>query len=296
MSDDQSGLITWRQLAREVAEQLNLVGIDGAERNGRWIALKASGADPDEWPTVADQPATVRGVAAIDAMARRRAMGEPLQYVLGEWSFRYLDLFVDRRVLIPRPETEVVAEAALAEMHRLAPQGATILVADLGTGSGAIGLALAAEHPGAEVWLTDASSQAIEVARANIAGVGRPGTRVRLAQGSWFEALPAELAGRFGVIVSNPPYVADSEALPVEVAAWEPAAALYAGPEGTEHLHHLVDEAGPWLTPDGALVLEMAPAPAPVVANRAQARFAEVTVAPDLTGRDRAVVARRPRR
>ncbi len=295
-TDPSDGTISWGELAREVADALIVSGVEGAQRQGQWIVMRACGAeDTAEWAAMADQPATVRGVAAVDRMTRRRADGEPLQYVLGEWSFRRLDLFVDQRVLIPRPETEVVAGLALAELHRLAPRGAAVLAADLGTGSGAIGLSLAAEHDGAEVWLTDASSAALEVARANIAGLGRPGTRVRVAAGSWFEALPPELAGQFGVIVSNPPYVAHGDEIDPVVAAWEPASALYAGPDGTEHLTHLVEEAPAWLAAAGALVLELAPAQAEVVADRARSCFTDVAVEPDLTGRPRAVVARHPR-
>lgn len=293
-ADDLEGTISWGELAREVAEALRIGGVEGAEHNARLIVMKACGAEPDEWFLLSQDLATRRGVAAVDAMTRRRLAGEPLQYVLAAWSFRWLDLFVDRRVLIPRPETEIVAGLALAEMQRLAPGRAEVLAADLGTGSGAIGLALASEHPGASVWLTDASSAALEVARANIAGLGPPASRVRVAEGSWFEALPAELAGRFGVIVSNPPYVADHEELPAEVAAWEPGGALFAGPAGTEHLVHLVEGAGPWLVTAGALVLELAPAQAEPMAAHARRHFAEVTVEPDLTGRLRALVARHP--
>src|SRR5690606_38267662 len=148
--------------------------------------------------------ATVRGAIHLDAMLARRERGEPLQYVMGRWGFRSLDLLVDDRVLIPRPETEVLAGLALDEVRRL---GAPIAV-DLGTGSGAIALSLAAEQPGLEVWGTDASEDALAVARANLAGLGRAATRVRLVAGDWFAALPAELAGRIGVVVSNPPYVA----------------------------------------------------------------------------------------
>ncbi len=288
------GTISWAELAQEVTDLLSRAGIEGAERNGRFIVMKACGAEPEDWISMSGELATQRGVAAIESMARRRAAGEPLQYVLAEWSFRYLDLYLDRRVLIPRPETEVVAGAALVEMLRLAPAGAPITVADLGTGSGAIGLSLASEHWGAQVWLTDASRAALDVARANIAGVGSPGSRIRVAEGSWFDALPTELAGRFGVIVSNPPYVADHESLPEEVAAWEPAFALFAGPDGTEHLIHLVDGANQWLQPEGSLVLEMAPAQVDAVATRAGRSFAQVEVERDLAGRDRVVIARHP--
>ena len=123
-------------------------------------------------------------------VARRRA-GEPLQYVLGSWGFRRLDLLVDRRVLIPRPETEQVVEVAL---ELLAGRERPLVVADLGTGSGAIALSLARELPstGVEVWATDISTDALDVARANLAGLGRAAVNVRLAEGDWFGALPAD--------------------------------------------------------------------------------------------------------
>ena len=144
--------------------------------------------------------------ADLDAMVARHLAGEPLAYVLGHWSFRHLDLAVDRRVLIPRPETEVVAGVALELARGLARP---LTVADLGTGSGAIGLALADELPldGVTVWLTDASADAIDVARANLAGLGRRGRNVRIAIGSWFDALPAGTT--LDLAVANPPYVAD---------------------------------------------------------------------------------------
>ena len=154
----------------------------------------AAGREGDEFLAALDQPATHRNVAHLDSMLARVASGEPLQYVLGRWGFRHLDLMVDRRVLIPRPETETVVETALALARSMQPP---IICADLGTGSGAIGLSLAAELPvdGVTVWMTDASSDAIDVARANAAGIGRAGANVRLADGDWFDALPEELRG-----------------------------------------------------------------------------------------------------
>jgi release factor glutamine methyltransferase len=209
--------------------------------------------------------------------------------VLGVWSFRTLDLLVDRRVLIPRPETEVVAGRALDELDRRRGR----VVVDLGTGSGAIALSVAAERTGVEVWATDASADALDVARANLAGLGSAGTRVRLVEGDWFAALPEELAGRVDVIVSNPPYVAAGEDLPAEVRDWEPAGALVPGPSGLEALEVLVDGAPRWLAPGGALVVELAPHQAAAVADRARAGgFAAVEIGADLTGRDRFVVAR----
>jgi len=302
MNPDLEGTISWAELAVEVADHLQrpplALAPDLAAQQGRFIVMRACGAESQEWPTISSQPATKRGVAAIDHMARRRLDGEPLQYVLGEWSFRYLDLYIDRRVLIPRPETEIVAGLALDEVNRLVsatdPSGPPVHVADLGTGSGAIGLAIAAEQTSTEVMLTDISADALAVARANIASLGRAGARVTVAEGSWFEALPVELRGRFGVIVSNPPYIAASEDLSEDVAAWEPPGALVAGPLGTEDIDQLLAGAPGWLTSEGALVLEMAPDQTAAAARAATETFAEVVVERDLAGLERVVVARIP--
>lgn len=301
---DLEGTITWGELAVEVADALTMGGVDHPVQAGRLMAMRACGATTSEWPTLSADLATVRGVAAIDTMTRRRLAGEPLQYVLGEWSFRHLELFVDRRVLIPRPETEVVAGLALTELHRLAPATGPrvraasdhrVVAVDLGTGSGAIGLSLLAEHTGVEVWLTDVSSDAVAVAQANLAGLGRAAARARVATGSWFEALPDDLRGTVGLVVANPPYVADDETLPAEVADWEPHPALFSGPTGTEAVEHLIRQAPDWLHPEGALVIEMSPPQTGPMAELARIRFAEVEIEPDLTGRDRALVARHPR-
>jgi len=268
----------------------------------RWLVEEVSGDARGEW----EGPATARGAGRLSVMVDRRLQGEPLQYVLGHWQFRHLDLMLDRRVLIPRPETEVVAEVALAEAERAgARRGAdpwggmqpTFAVADLGTGSGALGLALAVELPEAAVWATDSSPEALAVASANLVGIGMAATRVRLAAGMWYEALPQELRGRLRVIVSNPPYVADAEydTLPTEVRDHEPKGALVAGPTGRECLETLVDGALAWLEPGGALILELAPHQAAVLADRAgEAGYAGVEVHPDLAGRLRVLVAHRP--
>ncbi len=299
---------TWRQLVDEAVGALAAAAVADAEASARWIGRQATGTTAADWHEVADRPATERQLASFDRMVERRSGGEPLQYVLGAWGFRTLDLMVDRRVLIPRPETEQVAGLALAELDRTMAERAERTadgverpidegpppVADLGTGSGAIGLAVAAERPGTEVWLTDVSADALAVARANLAGLGRHGGTVRVAQGDWFEALPRELAGSIAVVVSNPPYVASADDLEEGVAGWEPELALLADDDGLAHLHHLVDGAGEWLVPEGALVVELDPGQAAAVVERAGARFAEVEAVEDLTGRIRAVVARRP--
>jgi release factor glutamine methyltransferase len=289
---------------RDTQARLEAIGVDDPATEARWLLEEASGMDTAEQVAEARGLATRRARTALDGLLTRREAGEPLQYVLGSWSFCGLDLLVDRRVLIPRPETEVVAQVAIAEVARLGERvgradpwaGALThyAVADLGTGSGALALALASALPDAEVWATDASEDALAVARANVAGVGTPGARVRIAAGSWFGALPDDLRGSLLVIVSNPPYVADAEELPAVVRDWEPASALYSGPTGLEAVEHLIGTATEWLDSAGTLVLELAPHQAAPAARLAvDAGYAEVVVTPDLTGRDRVLVARR---
>jgi release factor glutamine methyltransferase len=296
------GAVSWRMLAAEAERRLAASdAVDGGSSavEARWIVERSSGNEGPEYALGLDEAATERGVHSFDRMLERRLAGEPLQYVLGRWPFRTLDLMVDRRVLIPRPETEVVAGLALDELDRLRPAARDadrpLVAVDLGTGSGAIGLSLAVERDRVEVWLTDASSDAVEVARANTVGTGRAATRVRVVEGEWFAALPIELAGALDLVVSNPPYVATGDELPPVVRDWEPPDALLAGADGLDDLRVIVAEAPRWLAPGGALVVELAPDQAPVVATMARAvGFDEAEVRTDLAGRDRAVVARLP--
>ena len=277
--------ITWRELLRQAEDRL------GSSVDARRIVERAAGEDV---LVRLDEPATERGVGFFDVMLERRSTGEPLQYVVGQWGFRTLDLFVDKRVLIPRPETETVVDVALRELRALGERRPT--VADLGTGSGAIALSIAAEVPGAAVWATDRSTDALVVARANLAGVaGRTATRVRLAEGSWFDALPPMLRGQLDLVVSNPPYVAESEVpdLDPQVAEWEPRDALVAGPTGLEQIELIVEIAPAWLTRPGALVLEIAPSQANAAIRAAyEAGFGDAEVLPDLAGRARVLAAR----
>lgn len=296
---------TWHAVMVESEARLRAVGVPRPETEARWMVERVSGYEGVELVLGGDEPATGPALAHLDDMILRRAAGEPLQYVLGRWQFLELDLLVDRRVLVPRPETEVVAQVALEEAVRLGARRGTAdpwlhdtayAVADLGTGSGALALTLAAGLPDAEVWATDVSADALAVARANLAGIGTAATRVRLVEGTWFAALPPELAGRLRVVVSNPPYVAEAEAtdLPGEVADWEPRLALVSGPTGLEAITEILEHAPQWLEPNGSAVLEMAPhqAGAATAAARA-AGFAEVEVRTDLAGRERVLVARR---
>jgi release factor glutamine methyltransferase len=246
------------------------------------------------WPLGLSEPVSGRARPYFEQMVARRRAGEPLQYVLGRWGFRQLDLLVDRRVLIPRPETEQVVAAALDSLADL--PGENLVLVDLGTGSGAIALSLALEGKRGQVWGTDASSDALAVARANLAGMGgRAAARVRLVEGAWWSALPASLRGQVALAVSNPPYISSAEmaTLPAEVAQWEPASALDAGPTGLEAIADILAEAGEWLARPGVLVLELAPHQSEAAIELARAAgFESVRVEPDLAGRDRALVAR----
>jgi len=255
------------------------------------------------------------GVSAAPGLAARRAAGEPLQYVLGRWPFRWLDLDVDPRVLIPRPETEQVVEVALAELERALARSVRTgptpgpVAADLGTGSGAIALSLATEagasHPALQVWGTDRSEEALVVARGNLdrlAGLDpAAAARVRLVRGDWFTPLPGRLAGRLDLVVCNPPYVSEEEypSLDPAVRDWEPRPALVAadgagGVGGMADIEAVVGAAPRWLSRHGALVVEMAPHQATAARDVARrAGFGHVEVVRDLSGRDRALVARR---
>ena len=190
-----SGPVSWQAPLVDQPSWLDLI-VDAtprllSRREAQWIAEQASGGDLDGAPTKV-------AMAHFESMVARRALGEPLQYVLGSWGFRELDLWVDGRVLIPRPETEHLVEHALGAARALLADRRRVVIADLGTGSGAIALSLAHELPlgRADIWATDVSEDALAVARANLAGVGRTAAAVRLAQGEWFDALPSELRGR----------------------------------------------------------------------------------------------------
>lgn len=295
--------VPWRALLDETVGRLRAAGFDAADLEARWLIEEITGMDGADLLLGLDDPATQRGVARLDELVARRTAGEPIQYVLGRWSFRRLDLLCDRRVLIPRPETEQIVGFALDELDRIRShqryagrRGADepLTVVDLGTGSGAIALSVAVERPGTDVWGIDASADALAVARANLGGLGMAGARVRFEEGSWFEPLPAELRGEIDVIVSNPPYVGSDEPLDESVRDWEPVEALIAGETGLEDLEAIIEGAAGWLGSRGALVLEIGAGQAEAVRKRLEtAGFREIRVEVDHAGLDRGVIARR---
>ena len=290
---DLDGTVTWAALLAETQTHLEASSSsDNPKAEAKWIVSEVTGAEASDLHEVLNGLATVRGVAKLDALVQRRLSGEPIQYVLGHWAFRSIDLLIDQRVLIPRPETEVVAGLVLAEIDRLQVSAGPTVV-DLGTGSGAIGLSIAAERPGSQVLITDASTDALLVARANLAGLGNAARGVEIAEGSWFEAVPERYRGQCNIIVSNPPYVPRSSELAPSVVDWEPERALRSGDDGLDDLKHIVDNAGPWLTSSGVVVLEMGPEQTANIAQRGADLGYHSSIHQDLAGLDRAVVLRR---
>ena len=246
---------------------------------------------PRSWP-IAHPDASIELDIAERARvaAARRAQGAPLEYAVGRAAFRHLTLDVDERVLIPRPETEQLVDLVLDAIH--GPGGIAV---DVGTGSGAIALALAHEARFDRVIGTDVSLDALAVARGN-AQLLRDVLRspVELLHGS----LLAPLGGRHvQAVVSNPPYIAHDEAitLPSSVRDWEPPIALYSAGEGMQLTAQLVKEAGALLEPGGLLALEVDARRASLVAELVgrDRRYGDVQVHLDLFGRERFVVARR---
>lgn len=240
-----------------------------------------------EWVIAHDD--ALLDAAAADTLATllgRRAAGEPLAYLVGEREFHGLVLAVTPDVLVPRPETELLVERALA-LRDAGPAA----VADLGTGSGAIALALARERPAWRILATDRSAAALAVARGNAARLGI--ANVEFAQGEWCAALGAR---RFALIVSNPPYIAAADpALADPALRHEPAGALCPGPTGLEALAAIAGQARDHLEPGGHLLLEHGAGQRETLARLlVSLGYAHVRCHADLAGLDRVTEARSP--
>jgi release factor glutamine methyltransferase len=258
-------------------------GVDAPRLTAELLLAHALGCDRVRLYLDFDKPLGDPELTRYRELVRRRAEGEPTAYLTGVREFFGRRFAVDARVLVPRPETELLAEAALAAL----PAGGAAL--DLGTGSGALAVTLALGRPGARVTAVDLSADALEVARANAAALG---AAVELLAGDLFAPLPA--GARFDVIVSNPPYVPTGElaGLQREVRR-EPRLALDGGPDGLALLRRIVEAAPRWLAPGGALLLEMHETHLEALPALCRAAgFGQAEAVRDLAGLPRLTVAR----
>jgi release factor glutamine methyltransferase len=273
-------------LARAVA-RLRAAGVPEPEADAQVLAGLALGTSRASVIAWARDPLPSACAVRLEAALRRRERREPLAYVVGEREFWSLAIAVDRRVLIPRPETELLVEIA----RRVAPGARSVL--DCGTGSGAIAVALATELPRARVWASDRSLDALAVAAAN---VGRHAPRVCLVGG---DLLGAFRAGAFDLVVSNPPYCAERElaGLEPDIRDFEPRQALAGGRDGLDVLRALVGDAARILTPGGWLLLEVGAGQAGVVQGflETDGRYTSIVVENDHAGIPRVVGAGRRR-
>jgi len=282
------------RLLEDLARHLNGAGIGEPFSEAREIVAALYDV-PRFWPLMngnldVDAETLGRARAAVD----KRIQGAPLAYAVGRASFRHLTLDVDERVLIPRPETEQLVDLVLDELSG----GEGGVAIDVGTGSGAIAIALAAEGHFSRVYATDISRDAVDVARHNVE-ISKSLLRapVEVLHGSLLGPL---LDVRARAVVSNPPYIALSEAasLPASVRDWEPAVALFSGSDGLRATAQLVREAADVLAPGGLLALEVDVRRSSLVAELVsrERRFHAIRMELDLTGRERFVLARRQER
>lgn len=281
-------MLTVLEVLQKTADFLAGKGVESPRLNAELIVGHALGLKRMQLYLQFERMLTESELERIRPLVRRRSLREPLQYVLGDTEFAGLRLKTDRRALIPRPETEYLVELIAA---RLAAPPAAVL--DLGTGSGALALALAARYPEARVTAVDTSPEALALAAENAAATGLAGRMTFLAS-DWYAALPA--GARFDLIVANPPYLsaAETAATAPEVREFEPAAALTADDGGLADLRTILAGAAPRLSAGGWLALETGTGHhAALRALAAPAEWGAVECRPDLAGRDRYVLARR---
>ena len=270
-------------IVHEVARELHEAGVPSPRVDSEHLVAHVLGLTRSGLYS-SDRVLSEREATWLQELVARRRAREPLAYVLGEWGFRRLMLNVDARALVPRPETEVVVERCLVHLAGLAEPR----ILDVGTGSGAIALALADEVPGARVVAVDLSEDALALASENLARVDVDG-RVELRRGD----LLAGVAGPFDLVVSNPPYVpvAEYDSLQPEIRLYEPYGAIV----GDRVWEQIAREARRTLVPGGRLVLECGDGQAADVSAGLEALGYEAVLATqDLAGRDRVVEARRP--
>jgi len=250
-----AGQATLGEVIAEARRVLEQAGIESAGQEAFWLVEHVLRLPAHHVVADRDRLLSPAELVSVRGLVERRAGREPLQYILGNQEFCGLEFDVNAAVLIPRPETELLVEYVAQRIP--AERQATIV--DVCTGSGCIAVAVARLRPGVRVIATDLSSPSLEVARQN-AVRHRVGDHITWLEGDLLGPLAGqELEGRIDVIVSNPPYIAEAEwaTLQPEVRLFEPRGALVAGPEGTELHERLLQEAGRYLSPGGALIMEI---------------------------------------
>ena len=273
-------------LLTQSAAYLEGRGVRSPRLDAEYLLAQALGLSRLDLYLNLERPLEPAEVDTFRELVRRRAAREPLAYILGSWSFRGLELRADPRALVPRPETEILVDRALEAVAGV--EGPRVL--DVGTGTGAIALAIAHERVDAQVVATDLSPAALELAGENARALGLD-ERVELLEGDLLAAVPGR---RFDLVVSNPPYVAPDDEVDPEVARFEPAVAVFAQEEGRAVLQQLVAEASEHLDAGGVLALETGAGQARWLAGELLAAgYVDAAVHRDLARVERIVVARR---
>jgi release factor glutamine methyltransferase len=277
-------VITLAEVLRRSTEYLETHGSPTPRLDAELLLAHGLGLTRIDLYTQFERPLSEDELSECRELIRRRGTREPVAYVIGRWGFRRLELDVDARVLVPRSETELLVDRCLALLDGQEQPA----VLDVGTGSGAIALAIKDERPDAQVVASDLSADALAVARAN---AERLGLEIGFAQSDLLESVPG---GPFQLIVSNPPYVSESElaTLEPEVAEHEPRLATVAGPDGFEVYSRLLPQAAERLVHGGFIALECGAGQTPaLVAELARVGYADAGVDRDLSGIERVVWA-----
>ena len=267
--------------------------------SAEWLLANVCGLSRVELYVNFDKPLEAGELDAMHAAIERRAAGEPLQYVTGEMPFRHIVLKCERGVLIPRPETEVLVDAALEGVDAAAEKGdeevGPVRVLEVGTGTGCIALSIASERPGTLVTATDLSPRAAELAARNREALGLE-EAVDIIECDLASGVDPDLMGSFSVLVSNPPYIPTQvlrDEVPAEVADYEPELALDGGDDGLDVFRRLLELAPAALVPGGMLAVELFEGALDAAADlvRTQGGWGVVEVREDLTRRPRVLVA-----
>ena len=297
----RTNLWTIKRVLDWTSGYLERKGDEHPRLSAEWLLANVCGLSRVELYVNFDKPLEADELAAMHAAIERRASGEPLQYVTGEMPFRHIVLRCERGVLIPRPETEILVDAALEGVDearvRPARDAEEVRVLEVGTGTGCIALSIASERPGTHVTATDLSGRAVELAARNREALGLEDA-VDIVECDLAAGVDPSLMGSFSVLVSNPPYIPTRvlrEEVPAEVADFEPELALDGGEDGLDVFRRLLDLAPVALEPGGMLCVELFEGSLEDAAAlvRARSGWASAEVREDLTHRPRVLVARR---